>query len=155
MTPEMANYLEHMRRKALEATCMAEALNAVIDYPDQKHIAVSLIKALTDLGHVLTEGLDKQNLPAAVTPVAALFTDWKEAKIAEEVAFAGSGDDAEGQQEWATRVAIEKRLMEAPATSATDWAMKITAWCNFGESASQTAPENPQLWAEARAFVGA
>lgn len=154
MIPEMANYLEHMRRKALEATCMAEALNAVIDYPDQKHIAVSLIKALTDLGHVLTEGLDKQNLPAAVTPVAALFREWQAAKIAEEVAFAGSGDDAEGQQEWAARVALEKRLMEAPATSATDWAMKIAAWCNFGESASQTEQESPQLWAEARQLVG-
>lgn len=88
------------------------------------------------------------------TPVAALFREWQAAKIAEEAAFAASGDDAEGQQEWAARVALEKRLMEAPATSATDWAMKITAWCNFGESASQTEKENPQLWAEARQLVG-
>ena len=124
MSPDLANHLDHMRRKALEATCMAEAA-------------------------------DRQNLPAGETPVAALFREWKAAKIAEEAAFAASDDDAAGQQEWAARVALEKRLMEAPATSAADWAMKIAAWCNFGESSCQDSKQNPQLWAEASALVGA
>lgn len=64
MNTELTNYLDHMRRKAVEAACVARALNAVIDYPDQKDIAASLTKALIYLGDYLTEGLDKQNLPS-------------------------------------------------------------------------------------------
>lgn len=87
------------------------------------------------------------------TPVAALFREWKVAKDAENAVYASTDDEAAHLRAWDHRYAIERRLMDAPSMTPLDWAIKICAWCNFGDGVCEDGRENPQLWAEARALV--
>lgn len=108
-----------------------------------------------DQALVLAE-MDRLEL-ARETPVAALFREWQAAKEVEEAAYEACPDDDDKACDaaWNARYAVEKRMMEAPCETPRDWLLKSCAWANFGDGNGPDRVDSPQLWAEARALVGA
>ena len=62
MNKQLAPHLSDMQTKALQATCLSEALNAVIDYREHHDIAVALLEKIHALADDLNEGLDSASL---------------------------------------------------------------------------------------------
>ena len=91
----------------------------------------------------------------AETPVTALFREWTAARAAEELAYQTSEEDAEGEKAWSERVRIENLMLATPSQGHADWMLKICAYSAFGEGGAPDIIERPDLWAEARALVGA
>lgn len=62
MSKELAAYLSDMQTKALQLECLAEALNAVIDYKEHHDIAVALLAKIQSMADELNNGLDSVSL---------------------------------------------------------------------------------------------
>lgn len=90
------------------------------------------------------------------TPVGALFREWQEASRIEDVAYAadewGDGDEAKAAS--ASRNGVEQRMIEEPAVNERDVLLKILAVTVFGQFGPNQERQH-DLWAEARALVGA
>ncbi|WP_374292596.1 hypothetical protein [Paenirhodobacter enshiensis] len=89
----------------------------------------------------------------AETPVMRTFRGWQAAKVSEGAVYAATDDETAQDKAWNARYEVELRLMKEPALTPQDWALKICAWCNFGDGTGPDQREAPQLWAEARALV--
>lgn len=66
MNAALKKHLSDLQTKALQATCLSEALNAVIDYREHHDIAVALLEKIHALADDLNNGLDSTSLSRAV-----------------------------------------------------------------------------------------
>ncbi len=58
MSAALKKHLSDLQAKALQATCLSEALNAVIDYREHHDIAVALLEKIHAIAEDLNNGLD-------------------------------------------------------------------------------------------------
>lgn len=65
MNAALQKHLSDLQTKALQATCLSEALNAVIDYREHHDIAVALLEKIHALAGDLNDGLDSMSLSRA------------------------------------------------------------------------------------------
>lgn len=114
-------------------------------------------RSLLLAGPAALAGVALPSAAAALTPspVMALFQEWKpisvwlngpEGEAADEVEFNGMNE---------ARIALEDRMMAEPAHNAKDVLAKMTAYTHFGEDELMSRQHLPQVWAEAREFIGA
>lgn len=89
------------------------------------------------------------------TPVMALFREWKAAQDAEDAAYADSLSDEETGRFGDIRATAEKRLMDQPCQTATDFICKVIAHTAFGVFCLPDPDDRPEFWAEARVLIGA
>lgn len=94
-------------------------------------------------------------LAAAETPVAVLYRDWQAAREAEEAAYERDEGQAETDKAFWHRVEIENQMLATPSENHRDWMLKVCAYSSFGDAGAPDIMELTDLWAEARALVGA
>ena len=63
----LAAYLQEMQAVAMRCGIVLDALNALMDDPEQGRLCIQLIEAAKGLADRLNEGLDSTNLPEALS----------------------------------------------------------------------------------------
>ena len=87
------------------------------------------------------------------TPVMRKFREWEAASAAANNA-PGAMSDTEHGALVSAQVAIEDELIAMPATNAQDFIAKVFAYTAEGWNGLPSNAEMPDLWAEAKRFVG-
>ncbi|WP_374292598.1 hypothetical protein [Paenirhodobacter enshiensis] len=62
MSKELENHLSDMQTVALQMSLLAEALNSLIDYPEHRDIAATMVERIIQLADGLNNGLDSVSL---------------------------------------------------------------------------------------------
>jgi hypothetical protein len=87
------------------------------------------------------------------TPVMRKFREWQAASAAANNAPGAMPDEEHGALVSA-QVAIENELIAMPATNEQDFIAKVFAYTAEGWNGLPSNAEMPDLWAEAKRFVG-
>ena len=115
----------------------------------------NLAKAAEFLDWLAQHGEHGQPVAAVAveTPVMRKFREWEAALAAVRSADPTIGDEASGALV-AAQIDIEEELIAMPAANARDFAAKVLAYSGDGWNGLPSAEAMPELWAEAKRFVG-